>query len=85
MSAVPSPSPGIAELLEILGSIINGFALPIKEQHKQFLSRGLLPLHTAPFVSVFHPQLTYVPPKLRVGGAMPWRGGFRLHTTQTCT
>lgn len=50
---------GIAELLEILGSIINGFALPIKEQHKQFLSRVLLPLHKASFVSVFHPQLSY--------------------------
>ena len=25
---------GIAELLEILGSIINGFALPLKDEHK---------------------------------------------------
>jgi serine/threonine-protein phosphatase 2A regulatory subunit B' len=50
---------GIAELLEILGSIINGFALPIKEQHKQFLSRVLLPLHKVTYVSVFHPQLSY--------------------------
>lgn len=25
---------GIAELLEIQGSIINGFALPLKEEHK---------------------------------------------------
>ena len=29
---------GIAELLEILGSIINGFALPLKEEHKVWLS-----------------------------------------------
>ncbi|KAA3677331.1 serine/threonine-protein phosphatase 2A regulatory subunit B' [Paragonimus westermani] len=36
---------GIAELLEILGSIINGFALPLKEEHKLFLTRVLLPLH----------------------------------------
>ena len=28
---------GVAELLEILGSIINGFALPLKEEHKTFL------------------------------------------------
>merc|ERR1719247_3734283 len=28
---------GIGELLEILGSIINGFALPLKHEHKQFL------------------------------------------------
>lgn len=26
---------GVAELLEILGSIINGFALPLKDEHKQ--------------------------------------------------
>ncbi|KAK7829728.1 serine/threonine protein phosphatase 2a 59 kda regulatory subunit b' gamma isoform [Quercus suber] len=34
---------GIAELLEILGSIINGFALPLKEEHKLFLVRALIP------------------------------------------
>merc|ERR550517_1978392 len=28
---------GVSELLEILGSIINGFALPLKAEHKQFL------------------------------------------------
>ncbi|KAF8775747.1 hypothetical protein HU200_004268 [Digitaria exilis] len=33
---------GIAELLEILGSIINGFALPLKEEHKLFLVRALI-------------------------------------------
>ncbi|XP_047971873.1 serine/threonine protein phosphatase 2A 57 kDa regulatory subunit B' beta isoform-like isoform X2 [Salvia hispanica] len=32
---------GIAELLEILGSIINGFALPMKEEHKLFLDYRL--------------------------------------------
>ncbi|KAE9619642.1 putative protein phosphatase 2A, regulatory B subunit, B56 [Lupinus albus] len=36
---------GIGELLEILGSIINGFALPMKEEHKMFLVRALLPPH----------------------------------------
>ncbi|KAF4490078.1 Serine/threonine-protein phosphatase 2A 56 kDa regulatory subunit delta isoform [Colletotrichum fructicola Nara gc5] len=35
---------GIAELLEILGSIINGFALPLKEEHKTFLTRVVLGL-----------------------------------------
>ena len=38
---------GVGELLEILGSIINGFALPLKEEHKTFLSKVLLPLHKA--------------------------------------
>jgi serine/threonine-protein phosphatase 2A regulatory subunit B' len=36
---------GIAELLEILGSIINGFTTPLKEEHITFLLRVLLPLH----------------------------------------
>ncbi|XP_062549060.1 serine/threonine-protein phosphatase 2A 56 kDa regulatory subunit gamma isoform-like [Armigeres subalbatus] len=50
---------GIAELLEILGSIINGFALPLKEEHKQFLLKVLLPLHKVKSLSVYHPQLAY--------------------------
>uniref|UniRef100_A0A8C2AQI7 Serine/threonine protein phosphatase 2A regulatory subunit n=1 Tax=Cyprinus carpio TaxID=7962 RepID=A0A8C2AQI7_CYPCA len=45
---------GVAELLEILGSIINGFALPLKSEHKQFLVRVLIPLHTAKSLSIFH-------------------------------
>ncbi|KAF4090110.1 hypothetical protein AMELA_G00048160 [Ameiurus melas] len=49
----------IAELLEILGSIINGFALPLKEEHKMFLIRVLLPLHKVKSLSVYHPQLAY--------------------------
>lgn len=36
---------GVAELLEILGSIINGFTSPLKEEHVTFLLRVLLPLH----------------------------------------
>lgn len=36
---------GVGELLEILGSIINGFALPLKEEHKRFLKNVLIPLH----------------------------------------
>uniref|UniRef100_A0AC34Q056 Serine/threonine protein phosphatase 2A regulatory subunit n=1 Tax=Panagrolaimus sp. JU765 TaxID=591449 RepID=A0AC34Q056_9BILA len=50
---------GIAELLEILGSIINGFAMPLKEEHKTFLLRVLLPLHKSKSLSVYHPQLAY--------------------------
>uniref|UniRef100_A0A8C6LVW9 Serine/threonine protein phosphatase 2A regulatory subunit n=1 Tax=Nothobranchius furzeri TaxID=105023 RepID=A0A8C6LVW9_NOTFU len=50
---------GIAELLEILGSIINGFALPLKEEHKIFLLKVLLPLHKVKSLSVYHPQLAY--------------------------
>ncbi|XP_050504517.1 serine/threonine-protein phosphatase 2A 56 kDa regulatory subunit gamma isoform isoform X7 [Diabrotica virgifera virgifera] len=50
---------GIAELLEILGSIINGFALPLKDEHKLFLLRALMPLHKVKSLSVYHPQLAY--------------------------
>ncbi|KAH7446627.1 hypothetical protein KP509_01G065800 [Ceratopteris richardii] len=50
---------GIAELLEIMGSIINGFALPLKEEHKLFLVRALMPLHKAKCVSVYHRQLSH--------------------------
>merc|ERR1740121_1153216 len=34
---------GVGELLEILGSIINGFALPLKDEHKDFLIKALIP------------------------------------------
>ncbi|KAJ1656599.1 serine/threonine-protein phosphatase 2A 56 kDa regulatory subunit delta isoform [Dispira simplex] len=50
---------GIAELLEILGSIINGFALPLKEEHRQFLVRVLLPLHKAKSLIVYYQPLCY--------------------------
>lgn len=50
---------GIGELLEILGSIINGFALPLKEEHKIFLVRVLIPLHKVKCLSLYHPQLAY--------------------------
>jgi len=50
---------GIGELLEILGSIINGFALPLKAEHKRFLVRALIPLHKVKTVTQFHNQLAY--------------------------
>ncbi|KAK9127543.1 hypothetical protein Syun_016340 [Stephania yunnanensis] len=50
---------GIAELLEILGSIINGFALPMKEEHKLFLVRALIPLHKPKSIASYHQQLSY--------------------------
>jgi len=50
---------GIAELLEILGSIINGFALPLKEEHKVFLTKALLPLHKPKNIASYHQQLSY--------------------------
>ena len=50
---------GVAELLEILGSIVNGFAIPIKPEHTRMLIQALLPLHKARHLALFHAQLTY--------------------------
>ncbi|XP_050119533.1 serine/threonine protein phosphatase 2A 57 kDa regulatory subunit B' theta isoform-like [Malus sylvestris] len=50
---------GIAELLEVLGSIINGFALPLKEEHKLFLVQALIPLHKPRCLQMYHQQLSY--------------------------
>jgi len=50
---------GIAEILEVLGSIINGFAVPLKEEHKQFLFRVLMPLHKPKNLTLYNTQLTY--------------------------
>ncbi|RHY52768.1 hypothetical protein DYB30_010067 [Aphanomyces astaci] len=50
---------GVVELLEILGSIINGFALPLKAEHQKFLEKALIPLHKAANVAQYHQQLAY--------------------------
>lgn len=49
---------GIADLLDILGSIINGFVLPLKEEHKMLLLKVLMPLHKARTLSAYHTQLS---------------------------
>ena len=50
---------GVGELLEILGSIINGFAIPLKREHLQFLQYALIPLHIPKCVTLYHQQLSY--------------------------
>ena len=40
-------------------SIINGFAIPLKKEHLQFLERALLPLHKPRSVALYHQQLSY--------------------------
>lgn len=50
---------GIGEMLEILGSIINGFALPLKTEHVVFLEKALIPLHRPRCVTNYHQQLAY--------------------------
>ncbi|XP_072993195.1 serine/threonine protein phosphatase 2A 57 kDa regulatory subunit B' alpha isoform-like [Typha latifolia] len=50
---------GVAELLEIWGSIINGFVVPLKEEHKSLLKRVLMPLHKSRGMPGFYKQLCY--------------------------
>nr|GMC62013.1 serine/threonine protein phosphatase 2A 57 kDa regulatory subunit B' iota isoform [Ipomoea batatas] len=50
---------GIAELLEIFGSVITGFALPLKEEHKIFLWKALIPMHKPKSLAVYFQQLSY--------------------------
>ncbi|KAM0842667.1 hypothetical protein ACQ4PT_058215 [Festuca glaucescens] len=47
------------EVLAIWGSIINGFAVPLKEEHRGFLMRVLLPLHRTRWLHAYHRQLVY--------------------------
>ncbi|KAK3129565.1 hypothetical protein QOZ80_6BG0481730 [Eleusine coracana subsp. coracana] len=50
---------GVAEVLEICGSIINGFAVPVKDEHRAFLARVLMPLHRTRWAHAYHRQLAY--------------------------
>jgi serine/threonine-protein phosphatase 2A regulatory subunit B' len=34
-----------AELLDVLGSLISGFAVPIRDEHVIFLKNVIIPLH----------------------------------------
>jgi serine/threonine-protein phosphatase 2A regulatory subunit B' len=36
---------GVAELLDILASIISGFAVPLREEHVIFFKNVIIPLH----------------------------------------
>eukprot|EP01084_Bolivina_argentea_P195522 335389_1 len=48
---------GIAEFLDIFSSIINGFSIPVKEEHKLFLKNVLLPLHKCNKYEIYFQQL----------------------------
>ncbi|KAH0572816.1 Protein phosphatase 2A regulatory subunit [Spironucleus salmonicida] len=50
---------GICDILEILGSIINGYATPLKQEHTLFLTQCLIPLHKVQFIKQILPQLSY--------------------------
>jgi hypothetical protein len=50
---------GVSEFLEILGSIINGFAQPLKVEHCIFFHHVLTPMHKVRSLPTYSPQLTY--------------------------
>jgi serine/threonine-protein phosphatase 2A regulatory subunit B' len=50
---------GIAELLDIIISIVNGYGVPLKQENVDFLVKILLPLHTSNFLHLFHSNLFY--------------------------
>eukprot|EP01084_Bolivina_argentea_P046871 86336_1 len=50
---------GIADLLEILSSIINGFIIPLKSENISLLTHVFIPMHKVSFLSQFHKQLLY--------------------------
>lgn len=50
---------GVTEMLEILGSIIEGFAVPLKPQHIDYLNQILLPLCKMPAFVLYHAPLLH--------------------------
>lgn len=50
---------GMCELLEILGSIIHGFAVPLRDEYKELLRNGILPLHLPDTMPSYHVQLSF--------------------------
>lgn len=50
---------GIAELLEVMGAIIKGLAVPLKPEHFELMHKILIPLYSAPGYLSFCAQLSY--------------------------
>ncbi len=48
---------GAAELLDILASIISGFAVPLREEHVMFFKTVIIPLHKVQTCHFYHEQL----------------------------
>jgi len=48
---------GAPELLDILASIISGFAVPLREEHVYFFKTVIIPLHKVQTCQKFHSEL----------------------------
>jgi len=49
----------IGELLEIWGTIVSGFSVPLLEEHRDFLRKILIPLHKKRSLKHYHHHLAY--------------------------
>lgn len=54
-----TPHHGLPELLEIFGSLIDGYSVPLKPEYINVFRQILLPLHKSKALSLFHSQLSY--------------------------
>jgi serine/threonine-protein phosphatase 2A regulatory subunit B' len=45
---------GLTELLEILSSIVSGFNIPLKAEHREFFVKVMVPLHKVKALSTFN-------------------------------
>ena len=45
---------GLTELFEILQSITSGLTVPLKQEHKEFFTRVLCPIHRVKSLSTFN-------------------------------
>jgi serine/threonine-protein phosphatase 2A regulatory subunit B' len=45
---------GLTELLEILSSIVSGFTVPLKNEHRDFFMKVIIPLHKVKTLSTFN-------------------------------
>ena len=50
---------GAGELSESVGRAVSDFATPLREEHKEFLTKALIPLHKVKALSTFHQELSY--------------------------
>ena len=50
---------GVAELLEIAGSVVSGFVVPLRQEHLVFLDKVILPLHKLASVGRYMQQLSF--------------------------
>ncbi|KAF6001638.1 hypothetical protein F1559_000479 [Cyanidiococcus yangmingshanensis] len=49
---------GVSEALDILAAIVAGFSVPLKEEHRRYFRRVLLPMHKARGLARYHRELT---------------------------